>query len=194
MRPDVLIHCCPDIKASNILIKKDGTGRLAAVIADFGVAMSFEEEKVKARRNIQLQAASVAYASPEVLTMLFEEHESTTMMHLSMQSSRNPARDVYALGIVLWELLMGDEAWAGEPFARIDQLVRVNDVRPRSESSRYGQKCFQALQAVYGSAVIEQCNRLVQQCWSRTVTDRPNSSAVKSLLSSLSYKQPTGTN
>uniref|UniRef100_A0A0N5AF44 receptor protein serine/threonine kinase n=1 Tax=Syphacia muris TaxID=451379 RepID=A0A0N5AF44_9BILA len=78
-----------DIKSKNILVKND----LSCAIADFGLAVKFENGKVDLPNNAK--CGTTRYLSPELLSddydlKNFESHKMS---------------DVYAMGLVMWEIL-----------------------------------------------------------------------------------------
>lgn len=46
-----------------------------------------------------------------------------------------PARDVYALGVLMWECLYRSKAWDGETLAAVHQYVVMEQKRPSSAPS-----------------------------------------------------------
>jgi hypothetical protein len=95
-----------DVKPDNILFRHprsengNGAGMIEAVLTDFGIARSSHEPAVV--------AGSVRYMSPERLRVHLGEIPPDQIMN------QRPA-DVYALGLVLYEMLAGDL-----PFAAAD--------------------------------------------------------------------------
>ncbi len=84
-----LVHC--DIKPHNILMMPDGSAK----VADFGIARAVTESTMTYTGNV---VGSVHYFSPE--------QAKGTMI--------TPKSDVYALGVVLYEMLTGALPFTGE--------------------------------------------------------------------------------
>ena len=84
-----LVHC--DIKPHNILMMPDGSAK----VADFGIARAVTESTMTYTGNV---VGSVHYFSPE--------QAKGTMI--------TPRSDVYALGVVLYEMLTGQLPFTGE--------------------------------------------------------------------------------
>lgn len=128
-----IVHC--DIKKNNVLYKFDKDEKIRTFITDFGVAqVLLAAEKVHKRVNVNIKALSVAYADPQSLQMwksaLREdakiEHEVNLNIKESAVTERQalPSRDLYALGILMWELLFRRKAWDGLPMrAVLEQVV-----------------------------------------------------------------------
>ena len=80
-----------DLKPSNILVGEDAHGTRRVRLLDFGIARLLESEADEALTQTGLRRLTPAYAAPEQL-----RGEAATT-----------ATDVYALGVVLYELLAG---------------------------------------------------------------------------------------
>jgi eukaryotic-like serine/threonine-protein kinase len=105
-----------DIKARNVLVTTDGTPKLL----DFGIAKLLEPGSVpEAQTRMELRAFSLDGASPEQL-----RGEPMTV-----------TSDVYALGVLLYELVTGRRPYAGTPGSDTDLIRAICDdppARPRT--------------------------------------------------------------
>ena len=102
-----LVH--RDVKPGNILIGADGRGR----VADFGIARATGEDSMTKTGAV---LGSVEYFSPEQ----------------ARGERAGPASDVYALGVVLYELLTGRRPFHGDsPYAVATARLRESPPDPR---------------------------------------------------------------
>jgi WD40 repeat protein len=127
-----------DLKPGNILLSADGR----PLVADFGLARFMEQEE-----NLTLTGRSVgspAYMSPE-----------------SFKGDASTARDVYALGVILYQLLTGQLPFAGSDPAALVRHCTEDDPAPPRQLRRglprdlevITLKCLEKLPARrYGSA------------------------------------------
>jgi serine/threonine protein kinase len=95
-----------DLKPANLLCASDGTVK----VADFGVAHVLDPSRTAARRG---PAGTPVYMAPE-------QFESSGLV--------GPWTDLYALGVVLAELLCGREPFTGQTLAQL--LVAKTDSAP----------------------------------------------------------------
>jgi serine/threonine-protein kinase len=90
-----------DVKPSNVLVSNPGAGRIHAYLTDFGIGQIISDE---VRR--QLSVSGFSQASLESASM------SGTQLYMAPELfSGNPASirsDIYALGVVLYQLIIGD--------------------------------------------------------------------------------------
>lgn len=134
-----LLHC--DLKPANVLLDADGRARLA----DFGLSRLFS------RVDSAAAGGSLGYAAPEVVL-----GEPPTM-----------AADVYALGVIAWELLLGRPAFAG---ARTLAVVE--------------QQLTEALPSLASEAadVPGELRALLDRCRSSDPANRPSAAALVAAL------------
>jgi serine/threonine protein kinase len=108
-----IVHC--DVKPANILIEAD-TGR--ALLTDFGIACDLDAGAQRASPGHTV--GTPAYMAPEQIAGLDVDERS----------------DVYALGVVAWEMLAGAEPWQGESMSgvlfrqRYELLPDLAAIRP----------------------------------------------------------------
>ncbi len=101
-----------DVKPGNIVLARDGR----AMVTDFGIARLAADAEGSVPGTT---LGSVHYFSPEQAT-----GQATT-----------PASDVYGLGLVLYEMLVGRRAWTGDTTAQI-AAARVGSAAPSPRSVR----------------------------------------------------------
>ncbi len=149
-----------DLKPANILLEKSWlSSRLNPVIIDLGLSSALKklqdreeqvQDLIKSVTNTRVSQTtgaikgSVYWISPEMIS----------------RCTWSEKTDVYAFGIILWELLSGKEPYEGENFTgQIDLLLRISDgLRPNLESI---------------SHVSEELQKTVVDCWSDDPTSRP---------------------
>jgi len=92
-----------DLKPANILFKRDASGELIPMLADFGIGGFAHRNKINTngttagytgyQTTMMLSSHSPVYASPQQIRM----------------EEPNPADDIYALGVLGYQLLSGDK-------------------------------------------------------------------------------------
>jgi serine/threonine protein kinase len=99
-----IAHC--DMKPANVLLDVNNQNEIIAVLADFGVCriLNANELAVQAFKSVNVNAASIAYASPEALLRLFTHKRETRPQVWK-------AGDVYSFGVIVFELLSRRNAW-----------------------------------------------------------------------------------
>ena len=102
-----LVH--RDVKPENVLISDDGDVK----IADFGLVRAIAEAKITSTSVI---LGTAAYLSPEQVST----------------GDASPASDVYAVGILTYELLTGDTPFTGDTALTVAYQRMDHDVPPPS--------------------------------------------------------------
>src|SRR3954468_10221570 len=100
-----LVH--RDVKPQNVLLSREGEVK----VTDFGIARSLDVEHGVTQTGTVLGTGE--YLAPEQAS----------------GKPVSPATDVYSLGVVLWELLVGDVPFTGENFVAV-ALRHLNDPPP----------------------------------------------------------------
>jgi len=108
-----------DFKSSNVLLVPDG-GADRVVVTDFGIARALEKDRARdPAMTGEALLGSPAYMAPEQV----------------LGAPVSPVTDIYALGVVLFEMLSGQLPFeAGTPMATA--LLRVHQAAPRLSSRR----------------------------------------------------------
>jgi serine/threonine-protein kinase len=91
-----------DFKSQNVMLRH-GKTPAQAVVMDFSLSRAFENE-LRLRTSERHAAGSIGYMSPE---------------QLECQSTLGPAADVYAFGVVFYEMLTGHMPFQGDSPAAI---------------------------------------------------------------------------
>jgi len=153
--------CHRDIKSANILIDNEmvnGKEKKKAVICDFGLAAADESNIVVdlGMKETYVQGFSPRYAAPEIFA---KAHAQSGTMN-SIQVNTEKAGDVYAFGVIVWEVLIEKIPWEGLTLEEIEMEVRQGN-RPSP------------LPNAHGNDEIELLNSLIKKCWNSNPRERP---------------------
>jgi serine/threonine protein kinase len=189
----VLIDQRLDLKPANILIDA-ATDTL--ILSDFGVAQVMaSHEKVKHRVGMTVDAASFAYASPEVMRFFIEPPRNPTQADMD-EWTRNPARDVFAFAIICWEMLSREAPWGAMDSSQIYQQVGKNNFRPTLPIDQTRRKLVSARQATswaryetaIGKGAIENLCKLLNSAWKTEHQQRASASELLAQIKSIKLK------
>jgi len=107
-KPLEIVH--RDVSPANIMVGFDGSVKLV----DFGIARSASRPKMTAKGEVR---GSLRYVSPEQVS----------------QAPLDARSDLFSLGLVLWEMLVGRSALEGSLDAVLQQVGRGNMPSPRAQ-------------------------------------------------------------
>ncbi len=108
-----------DLKPANVMIKASGQRR-EPVIVDFGLARRDDADAVRVTKTGQVMG-TLGYMAPE---------------QVRGDKTIGPACDVYALGVMLYELLTGRLPFNGSGLAVAGQILTQDPLPPRSTGPR----------------------------------------------------------
>jgi tetratricopeptide (TPR) repeat protein len=137
-----------DLKPANIMLAgKDGTGDVVKLL-DFGLARTRFQTRLT---RTGILVGTVNYMSPEQVSGL----------------PSTPACDVYALGIIFYEMVTGRHAFPGDTITEIaDKILASNPDEPKQ----------------YRPEIPAALNRLITQMLSKEPTQRPSAASVQDML------------
>jgi serine/threonine protein kinase len=143
-RSPPIIH--RDLKSQNVFITEPSPGKLVAKIGDWGSARAVA---LTGSKSMTQGVGTACWLAPEVINCA----------HFSKAS------DVYAYGIVLWEIFSRQEVYEGLSAAQIIIKVAHEGLRPR---------------------VPKDCPwaSLMTECWRQNASERPGFNRILQLLSS----------
>jgi sterile alpha motif and leucine zipper containing kinase AZK len=108
LAPQAILH--RDIKSLNFLLKKSDNG-FCAKVCDFGLAEIRQETTRQSHTVVSASIGTLQWTAPELL-------------RLGRHTTKS---DVYALGIVLWELASGEIPFKGASESIINAFVKAGD-------------------------------------------------------------------
>jgi hypothetical protein len=145
-----------DLKPGNVLLRSDD----APALADFGLALDLEEERLTQTKQL---LGTPAYMAPEQLAC--------------QRDLVGPATDVFALGVLLHELLTGERPWEGD--SALELAIAQLEVEPRLPS---------ALRGGLPAGVDD----LVHACLAVDPAARPTAAALEAAIARVERGEPAG--
>eukprot|EP01027_Heterolobosea_sp_BB2_P018176 GEZU01025655.1.p1 GENE.GEZU01025655.1~~GEZU01025655.1.p1 ORF type:complete len:221 (+),score=25.57 GEZU01025655.1:225-887(+) len=135
-----------DLKTQNLLVDSNWKVRLC----DFGLSTD-------GRQTFPVSVAgTIDTCAPEVLKNKKEVVYTTKA-------------DVYAFGIVAWQIFTGEDVYAGLNAFQIEEKVVNEDLRPD----------------INHPAIPEPCKPLISRCWAADPEDRPDFKEINTLLEAI---------
>ncbi|GIL85301.1 hypothetical protein Vretifemale_13902 [Volvox reticuliferus] len=101
-----------DLKPANVLISNAGSSRPVVKLADFGLS--------RLRNTVLITTNPEVGTAPYVAPEVFDVHNFTITDRV----------DVYALGVILWEMLAGQRPWEGHNIVVVAVVVAMHHRRP----------------------------------------------------------------
>lgn len=180
-----------DIKSANILLteslspgsKRFGKG-VKAKIADFGLSKYIDKATgggtiMQSIMEPGRLEATYAYLAPEA----FGGDKSNVIRRADLDDDDDDdgrvdetakKRDIYALGVLFWEMLTGNIPWSGVSLPDVYVRVCVRSDRPGP--------------ALDDNRVTKTIRRLVERCWHQTPSRRPSARSIVAKLEKLAIR------
>lgn len=178
-----------DIKSANILLTERlqrGVNRFSkevrAKIADFGLSKYIDKATgggtvMQSIMEPGRLEATYAYLAPEAFG-----GDKSNAMPKNVESDDEDSRydemakkrDIYALGVLFWEMLTGQIPWAGISLPDVYVRVCVRSDRP--------------CPALDDAKVSKSVRRLVERCWAQNPTRRPSAKSIAAKLEKIATK------
>lgn len=132
-----------DLKSSNVLLKTNTNKKIGfdVKVGDFGISRVLQEVD-STHTTLSRPMGTLTHMAPELIQG----------KHLSK------AADIYAFGMIIYELMTGLSPFQGHAYGQVVYLVLQNDVH---EVLKFGPAC--------PAAVVS----LAHRCWSKDPKDRP---------------------
>lgn len=143
-----------DLKSLNVLVDKDRNLK----VSDFGIAKELRKKYDTQEDDTNNGSeGTIQWAPPEALK--------------SFDYTSTKAQDVYAFGVILWEISTRRKPWKSVPRHTIAANV-ISGLRPNILESDDWTLKFQTL---------------VKRCWAQSISDRPSFRRIKRMLKNIKY-------
>ncbi|GLI70933.1 hypothetical protein VaNZ11_016027 [Volvox africanus] len=150
----LMVHC--DLKPQNVLLKsspRDPRG-FTAKLSDFGLAKMMEhDEEGQLVIDEGVASGTLTHMAPE---------------SLAGQKQLNASIDMYAFGILMWQMVCGTRLYQGLNAKQIIRGVVREKLRP-----------------MFPAWVPQEYRRLAERCWHPTPSERPTASVVVAELEAM---------
>ncbi|MBI4951820.1 MAG: serine/threonine protein kinase, partial [Myxococcales bacterium] len=124
-----------DLKPSNLFVTSDREGRPILKVMDFGIAKVLEGEAVRTATHI----GTPAYNAPE--QMGSSTRRLAAKQGIVIAPSVSPATDVWAIGLIAYEMLTGEmhgQYWGVETLSELPMKVAFEEHMPATERAGAG--------------------------------------------------------
>eukprot|EP00750_Incisomonas_marina_P021265 INCI4249.1.p1 GENE.INCI4249.1~~INCI4249.1.p1 ORF type:complete len:1124 (-),score=164.17 INCI4249.1:23-3394(-) len=171
-----------DLKPENIFLAADGTAR----IGDFGVSSQqpvLSVGRLATETSLKAAAGTVQYLPPEVYVVVINQPD------LPLQAASAPV-DVYAFGIILWELLAGSSVDTMQVLGSLRQCTRTSLREQSTNLSALMSGKWQWPPATKMSSTAPAVfTKLAARCWDFQPDRRPTFVAIENELKSFVTQQ-----
>ena len=157
-REHKIAHC--DVKCNNVLLDKHFNAKLT----DFGLSAikTATETSLSSKAEVPPGRGTPRYSAPEVLAG-----------ELMLTVSDYIRSDIYSLSIIIFELLLVEEAYEGLKVAQLKEQVVKRKYRPTSKTELSGR-------------FSQPLDRLLNRCWDGCARNRPSAAEFQQQWSRLS--------
>ena len=144
-----------DLKPANIILEVLTDGELKPVLIDFGLGKTAESTSMMQGSTINIQG-TLKWMAPE---MLNQNEDGNVKWRKEV--------DVYALGIIMWQIFTGEKLYYGIPMPHLIAEVTYKSLRPSLDNTK-------ASPHLIG---------LMQKCWDGDYKQRPSAEEFLNQLS-----------